>query len=312
VAQAIRIRDPEVGGQESRSPASPVFGALTIDVEDYFQVEAFANVIDRGDWEKHEPRVARNTQRLLDLLADTSVVGTFFVLGWVAKRNSELIRRIVSEGHELASHGLEHHRADRQSVDEFRSDIRRSKALLEDIGGVPVVGYRAPTFSVGRTNLWAHAVLAEEGYRYSSSVYPIEHDLYGEPRAPRRPFHPIEGFLEIPLTTARICGRNLPSAGGGYFRLCPYAMTRQALRKAHSQLNSPCVFYVHPWEIDPGQPRLRSASTLSQFRHYLNLGRTEGRLRRLLRDFRWGRMDQTFLDGMTTLPPLIAAWPTHH
>ena len=281
--------------------------ALTIDVEDYFHVEAFARVIDRNDWETQPRRVAGNTGRLLDILGEAGATGTFFMLGWVAQRHPELVRRIVAEGHEIASHGSDHYRADQQSPDEFRADVRRSKALLEDTGGVPVLGYRAPTFSVGHQNRWVHAVLAEEGYRYSSSVYPIRHDLYGEPDAPRSPFCPQPGFIEIPLTTVRIFGRNLPTAGGGYFRLLPYRLTRRALRKAGKDLGVPSIFYIHPWEIDPDQPRQSQAPLLSRFRHYLNLGRTEGRLRRLLHDFRWARMDRVFLDG-TTPHPLIEPW----
>lgn len=281
--------------------------ALTIDVEDYFHVEAFAGVIDRNDWEAQPRRVARNTGRLLDILGEAGATGTFFMLGWVAQRHPELVRRIIAEGHEIASHGSDHDRADQQSRDEFRADVRRCKALLEETGGVPVVGYRAPTFSVGHRNRWVHAVLAEEGYRYSSSVYPIAHDLYGEPDAPRHPFCPQPGFVEIPLTTVRIFGRNLPTAGGGYFRLLPYRVTRRALRKAGKDLGVPSVFYIHPWEIDPDQPRQSQAPLLSRFRHYLNLGRTEGRLHRLLHDFRWARMDRVFLDG-TTPHPLIELW----
>jgi len=292
------------------APAPPPgpFNALTVDVEDYFQVEAFAGVIDRRDWECQPRRVARNTDRLLDIFGESGVTATFFMLGWVAQRHPELVRRIVGEGHELASHGSDHYRADQQPRDEFRTDVRRCKALLEDIGGVSVLGYRAPTFSIGSRNPWVHATLAEEGYRYSSSVYPIAHDLYGVPDAPRHPFCPQPGFIEIPLTTVRICGRNLPTAGGGYFRLLPYRLTRWALRRARKDLRTPSVFYIHPWEIDPGQPRQSQAPRLSRFRHYLNLGRTEGRLRRLLRDFSWARMDRVFLDPANSNLPLIESW----
>ena len=284
--------------------------ALTVDVEDYFQVEAFAGVINRGDWEALPRRVVRNTDRLLDIFADSGASGTFFTLGWVAERHPELVRRIVAEGHELASHGSDHYRLDQQSPAEFRDDIRRSKALLEDIGGAAVTGYRAPTFSVGVKSRWAHEILAEEGFRYSSSVYPIAHDLYGVPKAPRHPFCPLPGFIEIPLTTVRLFGRNFPTAGGGYFRLLPYAVTRTALRKAGSELRTSCVFYLHPWEIDPDQPRQVQAPFRSRLRHYVNLGRTEHRLRRLLRDFQWTRMDHLFLDETSPQPPLIESWLT--
>lgn len=285
--------------------------ALTVDVEDYFQVEAFAGVIDRGDWEAFPRRVARNTNRILDILADAGASGTFFVLGWIAERHPELVRRIVAEGHELASHGSDHHRVDRQSPAEFRDDIRRSKALLEDVGGIAVTGYRAPTFSIGVNSRWAHAILVEEGFRYSSSVYPIAHDLYGVPQAPRCPFRPLPGFVEIPMTTVRLFGRNFPMSGGGWFRLLPYTVTRTALRKAGNELHTSCVFYLHPWEIDPGQPRQMQAPFRSRLRHYVNLDRTEKRLRRLLSDFRWTRMDRLFLDGTRPQPPLIESWLTH-
>jgi polysaccharide deacetylase family protein (PEP-CTERM system associated) len=206
--------------------------AMTIDVEDHFQVEAFAGTVDRSDWDGFPPRVGRNTERLLDILAETEVQATFFTLGWVARRHPGLVRRIVAEGHELASHGSDHVRADRQSPSEFRDDVRRSKRVLEDAGGVLVRGYRAPTFSISRGSVWAHSILAEEGYQYSSSVYPVKHDLYGTPGAPRTPFAPLPGMLEIPLTTVRLLRIDLPASGGGYFRLLPYPLTRRLLRHA--------------------------------------------------------------------------------
>jgi polysaccharide deacetylase family protein (PEP-CTERM system associated) len=247
----------------------------------------------------------------LDLLDDAGVAGTFFVLGWVAKHYPSLIRRIVADGHELASHGTDHRRADRQSVEQFRADVEGSKAFLEDVGGVSVIGYRAPTFSVGRRNRWAHVVLAEAGFRYSSSVYPIVHDLYGEPGAPRHAFRPQPELIEVPLTTIRFLGRNFPAAGGGYFRLLPYNLSRWALRKANNSNTTPCVFYTHPWEIDPEQPRQTAPPLVSRLRHYLNLGLTEKRLHQLLRDFAWGRMDHIFLDNPGAHIPLIEAWPDH-
>jgi polysaccharide deacetylase family protein (PEP-CTERM system associated) len=292
-------------------PAVEQGNALTIDVEDYFHVEAFADTIDRRDWAVQPRRVAQNTNKLLDMLGEAAVTGTFFMLGWAAERHPELVHRIVAEGHELASHGSDHRRLDQQSRDQFRCDVRRSKRLLEDIAGAAVVGYRAPTFSIGHRTQWAHAILAEEGFRYSSSIYPIAHDLYGEPTAPRRPFQPLPGFIEIPLTTYRILGHNLPSAGGGYFRLFPYAIAREALRRSRKQLGTPCIFYVHPWEIDPDQPRQSRASRLSRFRHYVNLHRTEERLRRLLHDFSWSRVDRIFLGEEASPLPLIEAWLKH-
>jgi polysaccharide deacetylase family protein (PEP-CTERM system associated) len=282
--------------------------ALTIDVEDYFQVEAFASTIDRDDWESLPRRVERNTERLLDILAEAEVQATFFTLGWVGQRHPAIVRRIVAEGHELASHGFDHVRADRQSPMTFREDVRRSKQVLEDLGGMPVRGYRAPTFSIGRESQWAHAILYEEGYQYSSSVYPIKHDLYGTPGAPRTPFAPLPGMLEIPLTTARLLGINLPASGGGYFRLFPYPLTRSLLRRASRANRSPAVFYLHPWEIDPEQPRQRQAPLLSRSRHYLNLNRTEPRLRRLLRSFAWMRMDRLFLSDGSRPFPVINSW----
>jgi polysaccharide deacetylase family protein (PEP-CTERM system associated) len=282
-------------------------GAFTIDVEDYFQVEAFASTIDRKDWDRLPPRVERNTHRLLDVLAEARVQATFFTLGWVARRHPSVARRIVADGHELASHGAGHFRVDRQSPAAFRTDIRDGKQILEDIGGANVNGYRAPTFSIGRDTHWAHAIVAEEGYRYSSSVYPVKHDLYGCPDAPRSAFAPLPGLVEIPLTTVRLFGRDIPASGGGYFRLFPYILSHWLLKRAHKD-GAPPIFYLHPWEIDPWQPRQRHAPLRSRVRHYLNLGRTEPRLRRLLRDFDWTRMDRLFLAEESGPYPLIPTW----
>jgi polysaccharide deacetylase family protein (PEP-CTERM system associated) len=282
---------------DSPTTATPadILNAMTVDVEDYFHVQAFANVIDRRDWDGLPRRVEQNTDRLLDVFADAGIKATFFTLGWVAERHPRLIRRITSEGHELASHGYAHIRADRQSPAEFRDDVRRAKRLLEDAGGVAVRGYRAATFSIGPGNWWAFEILAEEGYAYSSSIFPVRHDLYGVPDAPRVPFRPGSPPLtELPLTTVRLLGRNLPCAGGGYFRLLPYQFSRWAMRRVNHQDRLPCIFYLHPWEVDPGQPRQGKAPLKSRLRHYTNLAKTEGRLRRLLREFRWGRMDQAF------------------
>jgi polysaccharide deacetylase family protein (PEP-CTERM system associated) len=298
----------ETDAHRSSCRPAPLANAFTVDVEDYFQVEAFARTISRESWETLPRRVMQNTCRLLDILGQEDVKATFFTLGWVAQRHPELVRRIVGEGHELASHGSDHYRADDQSPDEFRRDVRRSKMLLEDIAGVEIRGYRAPTFSAGHRAPWVHEVLADEGFLYSSSVYPIAHDLYGEPHAPRQPFCPCPGFIEIPLTTLRALGRNWPSSGGGYFRLLPYSLTRWALQRAGRELHAPSVFYIHPWEIDPDQPRQTEAPALSRFRHYLNLSRTEERLHRLLNDFAWTRMDDAFGIGRTQLPPVLETW----
>jgi polysaccharide deacetylase family protein (PEP-CTERM system associated) len=277
----------------------PLRNAMTIDVEDYFQVEAFAAVISRDRWDDFAPRVEGNVDRILDRLAGAGVVATFFTLGWIAERHPAMVRRIVAAGHELASHGYGHMRADAQEPAAFRADVNRARRLLEDIGGVAIVGYRAPTFSIGRRNRWAFAVLEEAGYRYSSSVYPIRHDLYGTPDAPRVPFRP-DGLdlCEIPMTTLRVGRYNLPCAGGGYFRLLPYPLFRYALRRVNTTEGRSGVFYFHPWEIDADQPRIRGCSLLARSRHYLNLGRTLPRLDRLLHDFAWGRIDSVFADAL--------------
>jgi polysaccharide deacetylase family protein (PEP-CTERM system associated) len=271
--------------------------AMTVDVEDFFQVQAFADQISRDDWSGFSSRVDRNTEKVLELFADYGIKATFFTLGWVAEQYPDLIRRIVAEGHELASHGYAHYRVHEQTPAEFRSDVRRTKGLLEDSGQVAVKGYRAASFSIGAQTLWALDVLAEEGYIYSSSIYPVTHDLYGMPEAPRFRHQPRAGdFIEIPPTTVRVLGRNFPCGGGGYFRLLPYRATHYALRHVIRHDRQPCVFYFHPWEIDPQQPRVAGASLKSRTRHYVNLARMEGKLRRLLADFAWGRMDEVFLE----------------
>lgn len=288
---------------------APVRNAMTVDVEDYFQVQAFAAAIPRASWDSIARRVEANTDRILEQFARGGAKATFFTLGWVAERHPALVRRIVAEGHELASHGWEHVRADAQDEVTFRADVGRTRRLLEDVGGVAVAGYRAATFSIGARNPWAFDALAAEGYRYSSSVFPIRHDLYGMPDAPRAPFRPGSGALcEIPMTTVRIGGRNLPCAGGGYFRLLPYRVYRRGLRRVNRTEDRPGIFYFHPWEVDPGQPRVRQAARLSRFRHYVNIGRMSARLDRLLRDFRWDRMDRVFADAIAApeMPPVRA------
>jgi polysaccharide deacetylase family protein (PEP-CTERM system associated) len=275
-----------------------VRNAMTVDVEDYFQVQAFAGTVSRDDWDRLPARVERNTNRVLDVFAELKTKATFFTLGWVAERHPALVRRIVAEGHELASHGFAHFRADEQDRETFRADIRRTKAILEATSGTSIQGYRAASFSIGARNLWAFEVLEEEGYGYSSSVYPVRHDIYGMPEAPRFPFHPLQdrGFREFPITTTVFAGRNWPCGGGGFFRLLPYALSAAAIGRVHQQDGRPCIFYFHPWEIDPGQPRQAGAPLKSRIRHYTNLGRMEGKLRRLLRSFAWDRMDRV-LDG---------------
>jgi polysaccharide deacetylase family protein (PEP-CTERM system associated) len=266
--------------------------AMTVDVEDYFQVSAFDRVVSRDAWPSMESRVVANTERLLDLFDEFSVRGTFFVLGWVADRQPALVRTIVSRGHELASHGYGHRLVYTQTPDEFRDDVRRAKRVLEDTAGVEVRGYRAPSFSVTTASVWALDVLLEERYRYDASIFPIRHDRYGIPDAPRWP-HTIERpggrVFEVPGSTLRVGGTNLPVAGGGYFRILPYAWTRFGISRLNEVERQPIVFYLHPWEIDPDQPRL-NASAIGRFRHYRNLHKTEVRLRRLMRDFRFGSL----------------------
>jgi polysaccharide deacetylase family protein (PEP-CTERM system associated) len=276
--------------------AAPVglVNALTVDVEDYFQVSALAPVIDRASWDGRECRVERNVDRLLALFSDRGVRATFFTLGWIAERHPQVVRRIVAAGHELASHGYGHLRCNEQGHAEFLADIRRAKQLLEDLSGARVLGYRAPSFSIGASNPWAFDALLEAGHRYSSSVYPVRHDHYGMPEAPRFAFDARPGLREIPITTTRVLGRNLPAGGGGYFRLLPYAISRWALRRVNTIDRRAAIFYLHPWEIDPAQPRIPGTGLKTRFRHYVNLGRTKHRLERLLGDFRWGRVDEVF------------------
>jgi polysaccharide deacetylase family protein (PEP-CTERM system associated) len=275
--------------------AGRLVNAMTVDVEDWFQVQAFAGVIDRSQWEGLPRRVEENTEVFLRMFALARVKATFFTLGWVADRHPALVRRIVAEGHELASHGYWHRLVHEQDAAAFREDVGRARRVLEDAGGVPVRGYRAPTFSINARNPWAFEVLESEGYAYSSSVFPIRHDLYGMPEAPRFPHRVASGrMLEIPMTTVRLGGRNLPCAGGGYFRLFPYALFRAGLRRVNAGDRAPGVFYTHPWEIDAGQPRVVGASLMAQFRHRVNLGVTRARIERLLRDFSWDRMDRVF------------------
>lgn len=277
------------------SQQAPITNALTIDVEDYFQVSAFAPYIDRAHWDQRECRVEHNIDRILQLLSAKQTRATFFTLGWVAERYPEMVRRIVHEGHELASHGYGHQRVTDLSETQFYDDIHRAKRLLEDIGGQPVLGYRAPSFSIGADNLWALDTLQRAGYRYSSSIYPVQHDHYGMPDAPRFAHQIRDGLLEVPPTTLRMFNRNLPSSGGGYFRLLPYSLSRWMLQQVNRRDAQSAIFYFHPWEIDPGQPRVEGIDLKTRFRHYVNIGRTEQRLARLLEDFRWGRMDQIFL-----------------
>lgn len=275
--------------------AGSIVNAMTVDVEDYFQVSAFEHCVPRSDWQHLPCRVEANVDRILDLFAEHGVKATFFTLGWVAERYPQMIARIVAAGHELASHGWEHIRANTQNRSQFQDDIVRTKALLEDLSGSAVNGYRAASYSISTDNLWAHEVLADAGYSYSSSIVPVRHDLYGIPDAPRFAYRSAEDrLLEIPITTITLAGRNLNCGGGGWFRLFPYAFSRWAMKSVNEDEHQSCIFYFHPWEVDPGQPRVAAANARARFRHYLNLGRMYDRLERLLQDFSWGRVDEVF------------------
>lgn len=282
------------------SPATSsgrVTNAMSVDIEDYFQVHALARHFPRAEWDRVPTRVGDNIDRTLDLFARHDVRATFFILGWVAERFPEHIRRIAAAGHEIASHGFAHHRVTELSPEDFRHDLAATRKLLEELSGQRVRGYRAPSYSIGSSNRWALDVLEAEGYEYSSSIYPIQHDHYGMPEAPRHGFRPTgDGrLLELPITTVELGGRRFPCGGGGYFRLYPYRFSRWALRRVNEHEGAPATFYFHPWEIDPGQPRVRDAGLRTRFRHYLNLERMEARLDRLLGDFLWDRMDHVFL-----------------
>jgi polysaccharide deacetylase family protein (PEP-CTERM system associated) len=270
---------------------------MTVDVEDYFQVSAFEAHIAKDQWDKLPHRVARNTQRILDLFAEHDVHATFFTLGWVAERYPDLIKRIVADGHELACHGYEHIRVTEQTPDQFRADVAKTKKILEDLGGQAVKGYRAASYSINAGNLWALDILREESFAYSSSIYPVKHDLYGIPDAPRFMYEPIANsdFKEIPITTVRLGNKNRPCGGGGFFRLYPYAVSKWAFNHVNNSERQPAIFYFHPWEIDPQQPRQTGLPLKTRFRHYLNLDKTEHKIKQLLADFEWDTMAQVFL-----------------
>jgi polysaccharide deacetylase family protein (PEP-CTERM system associated) len=270
----------------------PVTNALSVDIEDWFQVGAFEHTISRDDWDRLERRVEANTDRVMALFDRAGVKGTFFTLGWVAERAPTLIRRIVDAGHELASHGYDHKRVFLMPAAEFRADLAKARALLEDAGGVPVTGYRAPSFSVDPRTPWAHAELAEAGYTYSSSVAPVQHDHYGWPDSPRFAWHPLpdSDLIELPVTTAKFGSRTLAAGGGGFFRLLPYRFSSWAVEQVNG-LGQPAVLYFHPWEVDPDQPRVVDAPFKSKLRHYSRLSAMEGKLERLLNQYAWGRTD---------------------
>ncbi|QUL38599.1 XrtA system polysaccharide deacetylase [Erythrobacter sp. JK5] len=270
-----------------------IVNGLSVDVEDWFQVGAFEKVIERDDWDSLKTRVEDNVLRILDLFAEADVHATFFTLGWVAQRHPQMIRRIAEAGHEVASHGYDHARVFTFDRSEFAEDIRKARAIIEDTSGQVVSGYRAPSFSIDHRTPWAFMELAEQGYAYSSSVAPIAHDHYGWPEAPRFAFRPIPwaDIVELPVTTAMLGGRRVAAGGGGFFRVLPYAFSRWAIRQVNRRDERPAVFYFHPWEIDPDQPRVPGAPIRSRLRHYTGLEQMAGKLRDLVHQFRWGRMD---------------------
>jgi polysaccharide deacetylase family protein (PEP-CTERM system associated) len=280
-------------GDTSKKGRNAIVNAFSIDVEDYFQVAAFDSVIERSSWDNLPLRVENNVNQFLDLLSEHNVKATFFTLGWVAERLPEMTKRIHREGHEMASHGYGHQKVDTLTPSEFRDDIVRAKGILEDLCGEAIKGYRAPSFSIGETNLWAHDTLAETGHLYSSSVYPVKTDHYGMPNAPRFPWITNSGLVEVPPSSIQFAGRNYPASGGGYFRLLPLSVSRWGFRKINSE-NQPAIFYCHPWEIDPDQPRIAQASLKSKFRHYVNLDRNLSKIDQLLQRGQWDRMDRVF------------------
>lgn len=270
--------------------------AMTVDVEDYFQVSAFEKAIHRDQWDSLPLRVENNTYKILELFEQKKIRATFFTLGWVAERCPNLIKDIVSQGHELANHGYSHKRATQMTREEFREDIAKAKTILEDLSSNAVLGYRAPSYSIDETNPWAHDEILETGHRYSSSIVPIHHDLYGIPDAPRFMYQCENGLIEIPITTARVFEKNLPCGGGGYFRMLPYWLFRRGVKRVNQKDQQSAIFYFHPWEIDPEQPRQTDIDLKTRVRHYLNLGGNYNKITTLLDDFNWDRVDRVFLD----------------
>ncbi|MFN8065281.1 MAG: XrtA system polysaccharide deacetylase [Vicinamibacterales bacterium] len=282
---------------------STIVNAMSVDVEDYFQVSAFDGVVSRGNWDQYESRVVANTRRLLDLLDRTKTTSTFFILGWVAERHASLVREIVAQGHEVASHGYNHQLAYLLTPQQFREDVRSAKATIEAVAGRPVLGYRAPSYSIVSSNLWALDVLIEEGYVYDASIFPIRHDRYGIPDATRHIHElkrPTGTLLEFPVSTVRMGNINLPVTGGGYFRLLPYQWTTWGIRRVNNE-GQPAMFYVHPWEIDPDQPRM-DVGRLTRVRHYGGLSSTEQRLAKLLQQFRFASVSSVMNLAGVPLP----------
>jgi len=280
-----------------------MLNALSVDVEDWFQVGAFEKVIDRSSWNGLLHRVERNSDAVLSLFDDAGVKATFFTLGWVAERYPALIRRIADAGHEVANHGWDHARVFTMTAEQFNDDLRRSRSAIEDAAGQRVSGYRAPSFSIDTRTPWAHAVLAEADYTYSSSVAPVIHDHYGWPQAPRFAFRQLADshLIELPVTTVRVGGRNFAAGGGGFFRLFPDALSSWAIRRVNSREGRPAIFYFHPWEIDEDQPRIENAPLKSRLRHYTNIEHMAPKLRKLLRDFSWSRTDRVAAEQAASL-----------
>ena len=289
---SIQDAQPDSLATAGKSPA--LLNAMSVDIEDWFQVGAFESVIDRADWDDLEHRVERNTDAVLALFAESEIPATFFILGWVAERYPALMQRIVAAGHEVASHGYDHKRVFNLTPQEFRDDLERSRKLLEDSSGQKISGYRAPSFSIDQRTPWAHEILAEQGYRYSSSVAPVRHDHYGWAGSPRFAWKPVEGsdLIELPVTTVSAGGRVLAAGGGGFFRLLPYALYQWAIDKMHREDGRGAIFYFHPWEIDAEQPRVANAPLKSKLRHYSRLNVMHAKLHRVAKDYRWGRVDE--------------------
>ena len=273
--------------------------AISVDVEDFFQVSAFEKYINRSEWDKIPSRVEKNTYRILEILSYYNIKATFFILGWIAERYPLLVRTISSHGHEIACHGYSHIKAYLQEPDEFRDDVFSAKSIIEDIAGVRMRGYRAASYSIGSRNLWALEILDDLGFDYSSSIYPIKHDIYGMPNAPRFAFKPenTNQLIEIPVSTISIFGKRFPCGGGGFFRLYPYEFSKWAINKVNNEEGQPCIFYFHPWEIDPDQPRQLGLDSRTRFRHYLNLSSMEDKLNKLMRDFDWDSIEKVFLSN---------------
>lgn len=290
----MSIQDAQPDRFAKAGDSRALLNAMSVDIEDWFQVGAFETVIDRSDWDRLDHRVERNSDAVLALFADAGIKATFFTLGWVAERYPQLMQRIANAGHEIASHGYDHARVFSMTADEFRADLERSHKLLQDASGQPVTGYRAPSFSIDQRTPWAHEILAEEGYRYSSSVAPIRHDHYGWAGSPRFAWKPVPGanFVELPVTTVQTGNRAWAAGGGGFFRLLPYGLYKWAINKMHCEDGRGAIFYFHPWEIDADQPRVHNAPFKSKLRHYARLADMEAKLARVLREYQWGRMDE--------------------